>query len=90
MNTYLVKWPDSTISIITAKDVMDLCDKIDVESSHTFAKAVFKMPSNFNLQTRLNMSGKLVVKCDYDHGQRKPKRIKLPTGAEFVRWQAGQ
>jgi len=50
MKTYLAKWPDGTISVLQAKNMIDLFWDLDAEANPLEAK-VFELPKRFHLAT---------------------------------------
>ena len=52
MKTYLAKWPDGTISILQAKNMIDLFWDLDMEGNPLTAK-IYKLPKRFQLTTTI-------------------------------------
>jgi len=50
MKTYLAKWPNGTISILQATNMIDLFWDLDAEANPLEAK-IFELPKRFHLAT---------------------------------------
>jgi len=62
MKTYLAKWPDGTISVLQAKNMIDLFWNLDAESNPEEAQ-LFELPKRFHLATCL-IKNKIEVYCE--------------------------
>jgi len=52
MKTYLAKWPDGTISVLQAKNMIDLFWDLDMEANPLSAK-LYELPKRFQLTTSI-------------------------------------
>ena len=55
--TYLAKWPNGTVSILTADNDYDCFDKLDVEPFDAKVK-IYSLPEVFHLTTNIKTKGK--------------------------------
>lgn len=76
VGTYLIKWPNGTISVLTAESEFELFDKIDVEGNPLDTK-IYKLPKDFHLTTTL-LKGKISCDQEFEHNEVKMKRIQFP------------
>lgn len=89
MNTYLAKWPNGTISILTANNTLDAFWKLDVEGDPTDERLkVYRLPKNFYLTTEILKGGKsldvvleadgVAIDCkqEFEYDQLKMRRVK--------------
>ena len=83
MKTYFCKWPDGTISILTAQDETDVFFKLDAEGSPYGDNVfVYQLPTNFHIGTEWlkNNNGEMEISADlvYDSNCLEDlKRIKF-------------
>ena len=76
MNTFLIKWPDGTISILTASSDFNLCWDADSEGDiFDPSVRVYELPEYFHLGTCVNKKGKIEV--DVIYPEKPLKRYKL-------------
>ena len=76
MKTYLCKWPDKTISVLTAKSERDLFFKLDSEADPSYPTVrIYKLPVDFQITTK-NCRVNYFVQDKYG-SQAKLKRVKL-------------
>ena len=52
MRTYVSKWPDGSISVLTAESEVELFDKLDSEGDPNICK-IFLMPTQFHLTSEV-------------------------------------
>jgi len=67
MKTYFCKWPDGTISILTAQDETDAFFKLDAEGNPSDNNVfIYKLPTNFHIGTEWfkNNEGEIEISAD--------------------------
>ena len=78
--TYLAKWENGTISILTASNNLELFDKLDVEGDPN-GLLIYRLPEDFHLGTDIiKKDEKTFISCDqqFEHDETKMKRHKFP------------
>ena len=78
--TYLAKWENGTISILTASNNLELFDKLDVEGDPN-GLLIYRLPEDFHLGTDIEKKDeKTFISCDqqFEHDETKMKRHKFP------------
>ena len=78
--TYLAKWQNGTISILTARNNLELFDKLDVEGDPN-GVLIYRLPEDFHLGTDIQKKNeKTFISCDqqFEHDETKMKRHKFP------------
>lgn len=79
MSTYLAEWPDGTISVLSAENIVDLFWRLDVEGN-PFAAKVCKLPSRFHIGTVINNRRKIVTS-----NEDSEEDFAMKTGEEMFR-----
>jgi hypothetical protein len=85
-HTYLCKWPNDTISILTAENNFELFDKLDVEGDPTDERnKIYRLPEDFHLGTEIITGHKLdagepAISCEqeFEHNEVKMRRYRFP------------
>jgi hypothetical protein len=79
MNIYIAKWPDGTISILSANNKDDLILRLDSEASPSYAK-LYKVPmteGNLHITTHLkNVNGEKEIQFSSGEYGERPKKIR--------------
>ena len=85
MNIYIAKWPNGTISILTADDKIDLFDKLDREGDPFACQLVqvnSKETEHFHLTTEIKKQGdETFIELDQIEEDVNLKKVKLPKDA---------
>jgi hypothetical protein len=80
MNTYLIKWPDGTISILTASCDFNLWWDADREGDVLDSRVrIYELPEDFQLGTFINKKGKIEVNVIYPCKPLKRYRLNSKT-----------
>jgi hypothetical protein len=81
MNTYLIKWPDGTISILTASSDFNLLFDADGSEGDISDPSVriYELPEEFYLGTCINKKGKIEVSTIYPQKPLKRYKLKVET-----------
>jgi protein associated with RNAse G/E len=84
MKTYIAKWPDESISILTAEDKIDLFNKLDMEGDPFCCELREVASETFRLSFRIYTDGKKtffdIEELDDESNLKKielPKRISV-------------
>lgn len=83
MKNYLAKWPDGTVTILTAKNVIHLFDLLDLETD-PFAAEVYQLPRSYQIRTSIE-EGKMTFDVYDGEDAAKIKRIKF-TAEDYKEW----
>jgi hypothetical protein len=66
--TYLAKWENGTISILTASNNLELFDKLDVEGDPN-GLLIYRLPEDFHLGTDIIKKDEKTVYLDIYEGE---------------------
>jgi hypothetical protein len=82
MKTYLIKWPNGTISVMTARSDFELCDKMDAEGDPTDSDVeIYELPKEFHLTTEVKVKSdkEFSIECEqsFEHGDAEMRKCKF-------------
>jgi hypothetical protein len=76
MKTYIAKWPNGTVSILTASDIDDLFWMLDEEGDPSAAE-IFQLKQRFHLTTDV-VKGKIEFYESYKEDEPSIKKLNWP------------